>query len=111
MMKLKKRVYDLLDKCRYNEDSKAIPTHQSYGLFCGVFVLDKIQRKELMSLYIKAINSGIKDFSILERQKEFAPIIVDIDLEMPTEDYKINTRLYNNKLILNIIKKYINAIK
>jgi P4 family phage/plasmid primase-like protien len=109
-MKLKKRVYDLLDKCRYNEDSKAIPTHQSYGLFCGVFVLNKTQRKELMNLYIKAINAGVKDFSILERQKEFAPIIVDIDLEIPTEDYKNDTRLYNNKLIFNIIKKYIYAI-
>lgn len=110
MMKYKKRVYDLLEKNRYNEDSKIEPTHQSYGLFCGVFALDKMQKKELMTLYIKAINAGVKDFSILERQKEYAPIIVDIDLEIPAENYKAKSRLYNNKLVTNILNKYIDAI-
>lgn len=109
LAKMKERVYDLLDKNRFNEETKAEPTHQSYGLFRGVFTLDKNQRKEFMELYIKAINAGVKDFSILERQKDYAPIIVDIDIEVPSENYK-NTRLYNNKLVLNIIKKYVKSI-
>lgn len=110
LFKLKERVYDLLDKNRFNDDTKVEPTHQSYGLFRGVFVLDKLQRKEFMELYKKAIVHGVKDFSILERQKDYAPIIVDIDIEIPSEDYKLGSRLYNNKMVINIIKKYIEAI-
>ena len=102
LAKMKERVYEMLDKNRYNEETKSEPTHQSYGLFRGVFTLDKNQRKEFMELYIKAINGGVKDLSILERQKDYAPIIVDIDIEVPSENYKPNTRLYNNKLVINI---------
>jgi P4 family phage/plasmid primase-like protien len=110
LTKLKERVYDLLEKNRFNDETKVEPTHQSYGLFRGVFVLDRLQRKEFMELYTKAIVGGVKDFSILERQKDFAPIIVDVDLELPSEEYKSGARLYNNKLVLNIIKKYVEAI-
>ncbi len=110
LAKYKERVYDLLEKNRYNEDSKDTPTHQSYGLFRGTFVLDKLQRKEFMALYTKAVSSGVTDFSILERQKEYAPIVVDIDLEIPSEDYTEGSRLYNNDLVLNVAQKYINSI-
>ena len=110
LIKLKERVYELLDKNRFNDDTKVEPTHQSYGLFRGVFVLDKLQRKEFMELYKKAIMYGVKDFSILERQKDYAPIIVDIDIEIPSDNYKTGSRLYNNKMIINIITKYIEAI-
>ena len=110
LAKLKERVYDLLDKNRFNENTKVEPTHQSYGLFRGVFVLDKLNRKEFMELYTKAIIGGVKDLSILERQKDFAPIIIDVDLELPSEEYKIGSRLYNNNMIIDITKKYIEAI-
>ena len=63
--KLKERVYELLEKNRHNDDNKEGPTHLSYGLFNGKFFLDKTQRKELMTLYIKALTSGVNDFSIL----------------------------------------------
>ena len=108
--KLKERVYDILDKNRCNEDNKDLATHQSYGLFHRTFLLDTIQRKEFMEIYTKAINAGVNDLSILERQKEFAPIIVDIDLEVPVDNYEENTRLYNDKMIKNIIAKYLESI-
>jgi len=109
--KLKERIYDLLDKNRCNEDNKDSATHQSYGLFRGIFTLDNIQRKEFMEIYTKAINAGVSDFSILERQKEFAPIIVDVDLEIPIDNYENDTRLYDKKMIKNISSKYLESIR
>jgi len=111
LIKLKERVYDILEKNRCNDDNKDSATHQSYGIFRGIFTLDKVQRKEFMSLYTKAINAGIIDFSILERQKEFAPIIVDVDLEVPIENYKNDSRLYNDKMIKDISDKYLKSIR
>jgi P4 family phage/plasmid primase-like protien len=111
LIKLKERVYDLLEKNRCNEDNKDSATHQSYGLFRGTFTLDKVQRKEFMELYTKAINSGVNDFSILERQKEFAPIIIDVDLEVPVENYENGNRLYDDDMIKNISEKYLESIK
>jgi P4 family phage/plasmid primase-like protien len=108
--KYKERVYDLLDKHRYTDDSQKKPTHLSYGLFQGKFVLDELQRKELLSLYSKAIKAGVKDFAILETQKEYAPIIVDIDLEAPEENYSNGERLYNEDMVLDIIGKYNESI-
>ena len=110
LAKLKERVYNLLENCRHNDESKMEPTHQSYGIFRGVFALDKSKKKEFMELYTKAINAGVTDFSILERQKEFAPIIIDIDLELPSDNYQEGTRLYDNNLVINIIRKYVESI-
>ena len=111
LVKLKERVYDLLEKNRCNEDNKDSATHQSYGLFRGTFSLDKVQRKEFATLYTKAINAGVTDFSILERQKEFAPIIIDVDLEMPVENYENGDRLYDEDMIKNISEKYLESIR
>ena len=76
--KYKQRVYELLEKHRYNDDTRKKPTHLSYGLFQGKFVLDELHCKEMLSLYSKAIKAGVTDFSILEIQKEYSPIIVDV---------------------------------
>ena len=110
LAKYKERVYDILEKCRYNEESQKKPTHLSYGLFQGKFVLDNLQKKELLSLYSKAIKAGVKDFSILETQKEYGPVIVDIDLEDLEEDYSEGDRLYDEDMIADIAGKYIEAI-
>ena len=106
---LKDAVYDILSKNRITEESKTKESHRSYGLFQGKFALDKSQRKLFNAAYIKAISKGVNDLSILEVQKEYAPIIVDIDLEMPSENYK-SGRLYDNEMILNIIGKYVESI-
>jgi P4 family phage/plasmid primase-like protien len=109
--KYKEPVHDFLEKHRFSEDSKDPPTHYSFGLFQGKFVLDKAANKELMKLYVEAIDRGVDDFSILEKQKEYAPIIVDIDLERPLEeDMDLNERLYDDELIDNIVEKYIASI-
>ena len=110
LTKMKERVYDLLEKHRHNDDNKDGMTHLSYGLFNGKFFLDKAARKEFMNHYIKAIDSGVDDLSILERPKEYAPIIVDVDLEIPSENHVEGERLYDIDLIHNIIKKYSDSI-
>ena len=110
LAKYKERVYDLLEKHRYTEDSQKKPTHLSYGLFQGKFVLDELHRKELLNLYAKAIKAGVSDFSILETQKEYSPIIVDIDLEALEENYSSGERLYDEDMIINIISKYNESI-
>lgn len=108
--KMKDRVYELLEKNRHNDANKEGPTHLSYGLFNGKFFLDKTQRKEFMALYSKAVSNGVNDFSILERPKDYAPIIVDVDLEIPSDNYVEGTRLYSDELILNVIQKYLSSI-
>ena len=49
------------------------------------------------------------DFAILEMQKEYAPLIIDIDLEIPSEDYK-ECRLYDHEMVLNLSRKYIKSL-
>ena len=71
-------VYAFLTK-RKTEDPKKY-THLSYGLFSGKFSINKQDHKEFIKLYIDAINDGINDFSILEKQPEYSRIIVDVDL-------------------------------
>jgi len=112
LTKYKQRVYNYLDKYRYTEECKETPTHLSYGIFSGKFVLNKEQYKEFMNIYSDAILNGVNEFSILEKQREYAPILIDIDLEIPYDenlDLSV-TRLYDESLILNIIKKYITSI-
>lgn len=103
----KNDVITFLNNHRYNENKHDKPTHQSWGnIIQGKFyILDDI--KEFMEIYCNAINNNIYDFSILEIQKEYSPIIIDIDLKLPIENYTPKTRLYDNELILNIINKFI----
>ena len=109
LLKYKEKVYEYLNKFRCNDDNKDKSTHLSYGLFQGKFILDKDQRKEFMTLYINAIENGVNDLAILETPKEFAPLIIDIDLEIPSDDYK-GGRLYDNSMVLNITEKYIKSL-
>jgi len=109
LIKYKEKVYDFLNKFRCTDDNKDKATHLSYGLFSGKFFLDKEQRKDFMTKYIEAIENGVNDFAILETQKEYSPLIIDIDLEIPSEDYK-SGRLYDYDMVLNIAKKYIKSI-
>ena len=105
--KYKQEVIDFLNNHRYIKNSTYKPTHQSWGnLLQGVFYITNDETKKFMELYINAINNNVTDLSILEIQKEYSPIIVDIDLKIPTETYLNDTRLYDNDLIHSIIKKY-----
>ena len=70
-------VYAFLTKRRADDPLKY--THFSYGLFSGKFSINKQDHKEFIKLYINAINNGVNDFSILEKQPEHSRIIVDVD--------------------------------
>ena len=109
LLKYKEKVHDFLSKYRCNDENKDQSTHLSYGLFRGKFILDKEQRKEFMVHYINAIENGVDDLGILEIQKEYAPLIIDIDLEIPSENYK-GGRLYDNTMVLDIAEKYIKSL-
>lgn len=101
----KQNLQQLLNKNRvYNDDKPA--THLSYGEFNGKFHLDHETRKEFMKLYQEAIKDGVNDMSILERQKEYAHILVDIDIEKPLDKYVEGTRLYDNKMIQDVVQAY-----
>ena len=88
---------------KHISDEKA--THRSYGECKGNFVLNKDQTKEMMKLYVDAIDKGETNLTILEMPKEYGPIVIDIDLEQ-LED----TRLYDGALIKTVIKYYIESI-
>jgi P4 family phage/plasmid primase-like protien len=111
--KLKGNVYAILDenRCTNNDETKEI-THQSYGgFFNGTFSLDSDERKKFMKAYCAAIDGGVSDLTILERQKEFGPIVVDIDLEVPKDSYKENTRLYSRKMIKTICIMFLKSME
>lgn len=111
LSKCKAQVYELLEQNRLDPDSNKKATHLSYGSFMGKFVLNDEQRKKLIKLYSDAIKVGVNDFSILELPKDYGPIIVDIDIEDLKENWKDNDRLYDNKLIKKIIKKYLGVME
>ena len=100
-------VYDFLNKRRTEDQLKY--THLSYGLFSGKFSISKQDHKEFIKLYINAINNGVNDFSILEKQPQFSRLIIDVDLIK--SDVNNNNRLYNEKLIKKVSKYYIKSIK
>jgi len=113
--KIKQQIEELLN---INRITKGISdfTHVSMGgiSFPGKFnFVDSKQRKILAKLISKAYEKGVY-FSIAEKIKEYAPIMIDIDLRMPkdseTKDIE-NKRLYDDELIINIINIYRNSIK
>ena len=111
--KLKSKVYKLMDKYRVkkqNENNVKL-THISFSNdFFGRFSLtDKKVRKKFYKYLGKAVDYGI-NFTIAEIPKKYGPIKVDIDLEIPKEDFNKTERLYNNEMILKVIELYRNNI-
>jgi P4 family phage/plasmid primase-like protien len=109
--KYKNRVYSCLNKYRPDHDSTEKPTHLAYGSFNGKFSVPNEENSTFMMLYNNALEKecDVTNMSILETQKEYGPIIIDVDLEIPTENYK-QERLYNNELIMSLASIYIDAI-
>ena len=97
MNSTKMQIQALLNNNRCVDDTPS--THLSYGSFNGKFHLNKENRKQFMKLYIKAIEEGVNDISILERQQEYAPILIDIDINKPIEEYVEGSRLYSDEMI------------
>ena len=61
--------------------------------YFGKFMLDKHQIKEFTKLYAEAVEYGVV-FSIAENPKEYGPLLIDLDLEVPSENYYINRFYY-----------------
>jgi P4 family phage/plasmid primase-like protien len=104
--KYQNNVESYLEKLRVGTGSNIKYTHISMGdHFTGKFMLDKKQIKEFNKIYAEAIDYGVI-FNIAEKPKDYGPLIIDIDLEIPIEDYKEDLRLYNNDMILKVIDTY-----
>ena len=110
--KYRKRVLDYLKDFK-QVDVTQIVTHRSWGDVKANYCLDKDANKEFLKIYTKAIEKGVNNLTIVELQKKYAPILIDIDLQVPREenmDIENLKRLYDNALINNIVKKYVNVI-
>lgn len=114
---IKNELIEFLNNHRFKPDIDEKHTHSSWGtVIQGKFYIDSNEIKNFTKLYIKAIESNITDLSILEIQKEYSMIIVDIDLKVPIDDisnityYNTNNRLYDDTMIMYIIEKYISVL-
>lgn len=109
--KLKDIVYKFIEKHKVIGGSDVKFTHVSMGdSFFGKFNLDKKARKEFLEHYSNAVEYGAV-FSIAEKPKDYGPILVDVDLELPLDEYKTNERLYNNNMIIDVINTYRKSLK
>jgi hypothetical protein len=108
-MSNKNSICDFLNNYRCPDSESNSTTHLSYGKFNGKFKLDKVARKEFMKLYKTAIENGVNDLSILEKQLEYGPILIDIDIKQKKENY-IEGRLYTEDDIESISNKYVQVI-
>ena len=112
MQKYKDRLQTFMNANRHDDEMKVKPSHTSFGAFAGRFFFDENKQKELYKLYIKALDYGVSDLSVLETQSEYGPIIVDIDLEKPIDDvHSSDERLYTKKHIRKVIEEYVKAIE
>uniref|UniRef100_A0A6C0D908 SF3 helicase domain-containing protein n=1 Tax=viral metagenome TaxID=1070528 RepID=A0A6C0D908_9ZZZZ len=103
--KYQSSVENFLDKYRVGPGSNIKYTHVAMGEhFTGKFMLDKKALKELYKLYSEAVDYGLT-FSIAEKPKDYGPLLVDIDLEVPKDTYN-DGRLYNEDMIFEIINTY-----
>jgi hypothetical protein len=98
---MQNKIFSYLNSRRTDETKEA--SHLCYGNFNGCFKIDN--NDEFIKIYIDAINNGV-NISILEKQQEFAPILVDIDLK--SND---NKRLYTSEMYNKIIDAYSESIK
>ena len=113
-----KFLLELLNNNRYDINKHKRVTHITYGnIIQGKFALEKENLEEFMIKYCAAINDGIEYLTIMETQLEYGPIIIDIDLKRPSQNNSEislennSERLYDNNLILLLIKKYIEVIE
>lgn len=106
VIKLQSSVENYLNQLRVSTGNNIKYTHIAMGeLFQGKFMLAKNQIKEFNKLYSEAIEYGLV-FSIAEKPKDYGPLLIDLDLELPIDDYKEGTRLYNDEMIYEVINNY-----
>jgi len=104
--KYQETIHGFLTKNKVGQGPNIKFTHISMGeTFKGKFMLDKKQIKEFYKLYAEATEYGVV-FSIAEKLKDYGPLIIDIDAEIPISNYKEGTRLYNLDMVFAIINTY-----
>ena len=102
--KLKDKVENFLKERKVGGNGKY--THISMGdYFKGKYFIEKEDNREFLELYGEAVQYGVY-FHIAEKQKDYAPIIIDIDLKQVTDKYEDGERLYDESLILNVINTF-----
>jgi len=101
------KLENFLNQHRCDSDNNWEPTHMSYGKLQGKFHIDVTEQNDFIKLYSKAIKDA-HNLSILEKPKEYGPLVIDIDIKLLEEEYDHtnNVRLYDDKLINSIIKLY-----
>lgn len=78
-------------------------THTSMGSFLGSFNIPDDKLKEFFKLYQRVIKNGNIP-GILETHLEQGPLIIDLDFKYTLNADTLNTRIYSNQDIENIIK-------
>merc|ERR1711871_13641 len=63
-------------------------------------ITTKKEVKKLNKLLAEAFDLGL-NYSILEKRKQYGPVIIDIDLEKPQDETK-EKRLYDEKMIKKV---------
>jgi P4 family phage/plasmid primase-like protien len=101
--KYRQTIQTFLNNNRVGPGSKY--SHISMGEYMGKFLLDTDKYEEFIEKYSEAIDYGV-EFSIAEKLKDYGPLLIDIDLEIPNDDYVEGTRLYNDEMIIEIINCY-----
>jgi P4 family phage/plasmid primase-like protien len=106
--RVKKRVEKLLYKCKTLDKDY---THVSMGgeTLPGKYNIKKDDQKSLYKLLGQALELGLV-ISLAEKLKEYGPIKVDIDLELPKTKHCKDERLYDEELICETIDVYRRAI-
>ena len=109
--KCRSNLEKLLDKNRLDSTTGSSVTHVTLDpAFPGKYSFDKSARKKLNKL-VKEGNSYNINMSIAEKPKNYGPIKVDIDLEIPKDDYTEGDRLYDTDFIMKSIELYRESIK
>jgi hypothetical protein len=104
--KYQKNVENFLNQKRVGSGSDIKYTHVAMGeTFVGKFYLNEEDNNEFNKIYAEAVQYGVV-FSIAERPKEYGPLLIDVDLELPLESFENGSRLYNKKMIKEVIKAY-----
>ena len=98
-----------LEACKVGKDETF--THYSMGEPYGRYFISSDDEPKFQKLYKKAILKN-NTYHILEKNKPYAPIIVDIDFNIQKENPKetINERCYDSETIKLIVKIYNQAI-
>ena len=111
-----KNLINFMNKHRINSDKSEERTHQSWGSnLCGVFHIPDNEIKQFMTLYKNSMVNNKSKFSIVEIQKRYSPIIVDIDLNIDEslvpDNYTSNKHFYDLDLIKSVVKTYYDIFK